>query len=160
MAIELGSMDPESGIALAQLFDQLKLSLNKQREILMLVKEIARREDRSVLEVFADSHLKDILQHNELDRSQKSQKIRHYLKQRRYPTIYEMEKRLDTHLKKLDLGNQMRLEAPKDFEGTSFTLSLTFRNLSEFQALQTRLEKLRRNSSFINLLERKTLFSD
>jgi ParB family chromosome partitioning protein len=152
MAIELGSMDSESGIAFVQLFDQLKLSLNKQREIVMLVREIARRDDTTVKGVFADSQLEDIIRHKELDRSQKSRKIRYYLKQRRFPAVFEMEQRLETHLKRLKLGDHIRLTPPKEFEGTTFTLSLNFKNLHEFQALQTRLEKLDQNPSFKKIL--------
>jgi ParB family chromosome partitioning protein len=160
MAIELGSMDSASGTAFVQLYDQLKLSLNKQREIVMLVREIARRDNMTVTGVLADSKLKDILHHEELDRSQKSQKIRYYLRQRRFPSIYAMEQKRGTHLKQLKLGNHMRLEPPKEFEGTTFTLSLHFKNLSDFQALQNRLEKLGQNPSFINIVEGKDAFSD
>ncbi len=78
MAIELGMLDCDVGIAFANLFDDLKLSLNKQREIITLIKEIAIRDDVSIMEVLQESDFLEILNDNDLDRSQKSQKIRFY----------------------------------------------------------------------------------
>ena len=45
MAVELGAMDAADAVEFTRLFQLLKLSLNKQREMLTLVKEISRRED-------------------------------------------------------------------------------------------------------------------
>ncbi len=44
MACELGRMDEEAAVALARLFRELKTGLNKQREIVTLIAEIALRE--------------------------------------------------------------------------------------------------------------------
>lgn len=160
MAIELGSMDPESGIAFAQLFDRLKLSLNKQREIVMLVREIARRENTTVMGVLAETKLQDIIRQKELDRNETTRKIRSYLRQRRFPSVWAMEQRLEIQLRQLRLGNHIRFTPPKEFESPTFSLSLSFKNLDEFRELNTRLEELGQNPRFKQIVERKDELSD
>jgi ParB family chromosome partitioning protein len=152
--IELGSLEPENGIAFAQLFDQLKISLNKQREIIMLVKEIARREKSSIKDVLEDSHLKEIMHNKKLDRSQKSRKIRYHLRQIRFPRISKTEQNFESHLKRLKLGKNIKLIPPKEFESATYVLNLTFSNLSEFNELRTQIEKLIQHPSFKKILER------
>ena len=48
MAKELESLEADCAIAFTRLFDQLKIGLNKQKEIVTLVKEIARRDGFSM----------------------------------------------------------------------------------------------------------------
>ena len=87
MAGELGILDPDSAIAFARLFDQLKLSLNKQKEILTLVDEIARRGNSSVRQVMQEPGLQKIINDKDLDRAQKARQIRSLLRQWRFPRI-------------------------------------------------------------------------
>ncbi len=121
------------GISFANLFDDLKLSLNKQREIITLIKEISIRDDISIMEVLHGSDLLEIQNDNNLDRSQKSQKIRFYLKQRRYPEITTADKKFRQNIKELKLGNNTKLVPPSNFEGATYTLKLSFNNPDELQ---------------------------
>ncbi len=78
MAKELESLETDCAIAFARLFDQLKIGLNKQKEIITLVKEIARRDGLSTQEVMEDKHFIEIMTHRDLDRGQKSRKLRSF----------------------------------------------------------------------------------
>ncbi len=133
VAIELGMFNSDIGIAFANLFDDLKLSLNKQREIITLIREISIRDDITIMEVLQESDFLAILNDNNLDRSQKSQKIRFYLKQRRYPAITAADKKFRQRIKELKLGNNIRLIPPNNFEGTTYILKLSFNNPEELQ---------------------------
>jgi len=133
VAIELGMFNCDVGIAFANLFDDLKLSLNKQREIITLIKEIAIRDDVSIMEVLQESDFLEILNDNDFDRSQKSQKIRFYLKQRRYPKITAADKKFKQNIKELKLGNNIKLVPPSNFEGAVYNLKLSFSNSKELQ---------------------------
>ena len=139
MALELAAMDEDLGSAFAHLFDDLRISLNKQREILQLVGEIALREEVPVGRVFYDDALVNILNDPDLDRSQKAQMVRVYLRRRRYPNIAEAERRFAARVKELNLGQYLKLIPPKDFEGTGFIFELRFAGLSE---LEDRLSQL------------------
>ena len=156
MALELGRLQQEAGEGFTKLFETLKLSLNKQREILTLVKEISLREDISILKVIENNILQKILTNEDLDRNQKIRKIRTYLKQRRFPVITAAEKEFEKHLKKLKLGNGIKLIPPDNFEGSTYFLKFSFRNLIELKDRKTSFDALIKNPSLRKILDRLT----
>ena len=155
MAIELDSLETVNAIAFAHLFEQLRISSNKQKEIVTLVKEIARRENIALQKVIEDERVEEIIINEELDRNQKAQKIRTILRQWRFPRITKAANTFETHRKKLKLGNDIKLIPPKEFEGTTYTLNLTFFFFSHLKALQTRLKKIIQHPVFKKIFEIK-----
>jgi ParB family chromosome partitioning protein len=153
MAGELETLDPDSAVALAGLFDQLKLSLSKQKEILTLVEEIAQREDRSVRQVMREPRLQKLINDNDLDRAQKTRQIRSLLRQWRFPRITKAEKNYQIHHKQLKLGNDIKIAPPKDFEGTTYSLTLNFTNVAQLAELKNRLDQLLVHPSFVKIVE-------
>jgi len=156
MALELGRMQQKAGEVFAKLFETLKLGLNKQREILTLAKEISLREDIPVLKVIENNILQKILTNEDLDRNQKISKIRIYLKQRRFPIITAAEKEFEKHLKKLKLGNGIKLIPPDNFEGNNYFLKISFKNLIELKDRKVNFDALIQNPSLKNILDRPT----
>ncbi len=154
MALELGKLQQDAGEGFAKLFETLKLSLNKQREILTLVKEISLREDIPILKVIESNILQKILTNEDLDRNQKISKIRIYLKQRRFPVITTAEKEFEKHLKKLKLGNGVKLIPPDNFEGSTYFLKISFKNLIELKDRKASFDAFIRNPSLKNILDR------
>jgi ParB family chromosome partitioning protein len=156
MALELGRMQQEAGEVFTKLFETLKLGLNKQREILTLAKEISLREDISILKVIENNILQKILNNEDIDRNQKISKIRFYLKQQRFPVITAAEKEFDKHLKKLKLGNGIKLIPPDNFEGRTYYLNISFRNLIELKDRKENFDAFIRNPSLRKILDRLT----
>ena len=153
MAVELEKLDPDAAVAFARLFDQLKFSLSKQKEILTLVAEIAQRENRSVRQVMKDPRFQRIIDNEDLDRTQKGRQIRSFLRQWRFPRILEAEKNYLIHHKQLKLGNDIKLIPPKDFEGTTYTLNLNFTNLADLMELRNKFDQLIVHPSFKKIVE-------
>lgn len=144
MALELGPMEKSSGIRLSKLFGYLKLGLNKQREILTTIQEIAFREHLPVNDVLNATEIQQIMAHEKWDRSQKTVHIRQYLRCRRYPSITSVESDFEARVRSLELESGVALIPPRDFEGTTFSFHLNFNNLGE---LQHRLSHLTEISS-------------
>ena len=144
MALELGQMEKSSGIDLSTLFGYLKLGLNKQREILTMIQEIALREHLTVKDILNAPELHQIMVHEKWDRSQKTVHLRQYLRRRRYPSITSVERDFEARVRSLDLESGIALVPPRDFEGTTFSFHLNFNNLGE---LQHRLSSLKETSS-------------
>jgi len=142
MAMDLKQLAPQCAMTFAQLFHELKLSLNKQREIVTLVKEIARRESVSTHRVLEDQQLQDILFDQDLDRGQRARELRAYLKQRRFPQIVKAEAMFEYRRKQLNLGNDIKLIPPKDFEGTTYTVNMSFSSIAQFKALHAKLDRM------------------
>jgi len=145
MALELEMLEKDEGAALAILFDNLKLSLNKQREIINHIKEIAIIDNISILNLLTKSHLREIADDNDLDKNQKINKIRLYLKQRRFPEITRAEKELELKIKNLKLSSNMKLIPPKNFEASTYSLILQFASMEQLRENKTALEKIIQN---------------
>lgn len=145
MALELGRLDPCCAKELAWLFEQLKVGLNKQRELLLLLEEIAERENISIQQVIAAKALQEILKNAETDRAVRRQKVRMYLRQRRFPAITKAESNYRKWVGQLKLGTHIDLIPPKDFEGETYSMTLRFNNRKELSDLKKRIEKIIRN---------------
>ncbi|MBW1893992.1 MAG: ParB N-terminal domain-containing protein [Deltaproteobacteria bacterium] len=148
MAMELGIMPSDEALAVVKLFDGLKLSLNKQREILTFIREISLRETLSILDLLEDNRLKEILNDKDLDRVQKTRMIRFNLKKRRFPAIVKIEQEFEAKRKRLNLVHGLKLIPPKNFESTEFMLTMSFKSLTDLKNLQT---------AFNNILEDSVL---
>jgi hypothetical protein len=145
MAIELGGIEHGTGIAFAEIFDELKPSLNKQREILSLSFEIAARENLPVADLIKENDFRNIISDENTDRNRKIQRIRHYLKTRRFPAIMKAEDNFRRNLKKLELTVGIKLIPPADFEGNTFIINMEFKTTSEFGELTACLNRLTKN---------------
>lgn len=154
MALELGELDPKAAEALIDLFDMLKVGLNRQRELLWLLKEIAIREDIAIPQLVAEKAMQKIWRNPELDRAVKRQRIRSYLRQRRFPSISRAEKEYEKLVKQLKLGSRINLIPPKDFEGMTYMMTLRFDNHEELYHLKERFEKIIDHPGLGKILER------
>ena len=153
MAMDLKQLAPQCAMTFAQLFNEFKLSLNKQREIVTLVKEIARREGVSMQMVLEDRQLQDIIIDQDLDRGQKARELRIYLRQRRFPQIVKAEAMFEYRRKQLSLGNEIKLIPPKDFEGTTYTVNMSFSSIAELKALHAKLYRMLQHPGLKKIIE-------
>jgi len=153
IVLELSGMSEDDAKGFIKLFNSLKLSLNMQREILTLVKEIAMREDKPILQVIDESHLKKILMDENLDKNQKTHSIRIYLKQRRFPTIVNSEKSYEKYHQKLNLERGFKLIPPTNFESPTYTLQLSFNNTTQLKGLKTAFDALVKNPYLKNIVD-------
>jgi len=145
MAMALELVKPEydqSGIRFAEIFDDLKLSLNKQREFLTLSHEISVREGISIPELINGADFENILSDEKADRNLKTSKRRQYLKARRFPVIVRAEDNFRRNLKTLALAGGIKLIPPADFEGNTFIINMEFKTISEFAELTSCLNRL------------------
>ena len=155
MANELALMDSDTAIDLCGIFSLLKLSLNKQRELISLVREIAHRQDVSIRQVLADEFLQAILNNDNLDVGHKARQIRTFLRKWRFPRITAAEEHYNFHAKKLKLGRDISLIPPRDFEGSVFTLKINFTNRAQLENRQSILDEVIQHPSFTKIIEGK-----
>ncbi len=153
MAVELGTFEKDAEITFAEIFNDLKLGLNKQRELITLVNEISLRENIPVIKVIQESGFQEILQNDELDRTKKTKTLRFYLRKRRYPSITRAEQKFEELVKELKLGNGIELIPPKNFEGNTFIIKLHFNNLKDLQDHSDTLEGILQNPILKKILE-------
>ncbi len=152
LALELHKMSKDVEDGFVKLFNVLKLSVNKQREIVTLIKEIALREDIPTAQVLEGQPLKRILNDEDLDKNQKTRKIRTYLKQRRFPAITRAEQVFEEHRQNLKLGTGIKLIPPDNFESPTYFLKFSFKDLNELKNLKEIFDPLIENSSLKKIL--------
>lgn len=155
MACEIGQLEEGPAVAFARLFRRLKTSLNKQREIVTLVSEIACREGIDSRAVLSEPGVLGVQDAEDLDRNQKTQRIRRLLRQRRFPALAAAEDHFHALRRRLKLGENLQLAPPRDFEGTRFTLTLNFERLEEVGRLRAKLDELVEHPDFKILMTGK-----
>ena len=154
-AAELARMPAEAAEALAGLFRRLKAGLNVQREILTHTREIALREGVPVRELLAAPEFTALLDEAGGDPNKTTRRVRGFLRRRRYPHLSAAEERFRTLLRELPLASGLRVQPPRDFEGTRFALQLEFETAEEARLLRGRLDRLLEHPAFGALLEGK-----
>jgi ParB family chromosome partitioning protein len=131
MARTLSTLESGLAVTLTRLFADLSLGLNKQREVLSLLQEIALREDRAMADLLRDDAIQSILSDPDADRGQRAGALRRYLRGRRYPAISRAEAAFRETAATLPLGQGIQLIPPRHFESPVYSLSIGFSSLSE-----------------------------
>lgn len=150
---DLSCLSPEEALAFFYLLEGLKLSQNKQREVIRLVQEIAAREDLQPPQVLQCEEIRAIVDSAELNWNEKGSRLRAYLKRRRFPTLVKAEERFLKELKALKLNEHVHISPPPYFEGGSHTLRMTFKNLRDFNKGRRTLDAMAKNPALKRLLE-------
>lgn len=145
MAMALGALEPEDARKILDLFQTFRFGLNRQRELLELIREIANRESVSIREVLASDDVVDILNRTDQDRPARGGALRRCLKKRRYPALTQAETAFNRLEKELALGPRVRLTPPPYFEGATFQLVLSFDTLEELNDHQQNLLTMSRH---------------
>ena len=149
-AISLGRMPLEAAGQVVGMLVEMRFGLNKQREVVTLLEEIARREGISLEAVLAAPELKTLAEGTDTDRAQRGQRLRAYLYQRRFPALSKAQRRFEDLSRQLCPDTGAQLTPPPGFESRAFQLNLTFSSRSE---LERHRETLRRLISHPNLDE-------
>jgi len=124
--------------AVLSLFRELSPTSSRQRELLELLEDLSRREEKDLITILEDKEIKAILTNEKLNPPQKTEKLYLHLKERLMPHLQTLEK----EFKKLahQLGHLgARLKAPSGFEKDSFSLELEFKDLEELRQKMTSL---------------------
>ena len=152
-AAALGQMAPEVAETLASLFVALRFGLNKQREVVELLEEIARRERRSLAEVLDEPDLAALLGDANGDRALKGQRLRAALRRRRFPALTAAERRFEVLRRRLPLTPEAQLLAPAGFEGRHYQLTLSFSSRAELARHRATLDDLLAHESLDAILD-------
>jgi len=131
-AARLAGFSHGEALCFCDLMKGLKLSQNKQIEMITLVQEIAVREELQVEEVLQSKEIVTIIDRPDLNRNEKGAALRAYLKRRRFPALTKVEAEFSKALKALKLSKEISISPPPYFEGGPYTLRMTFTNRDDF----------------------------
>lgn len=152
-AVDLSRFSSDDALSFYKLFQRLKLSQNKQKEVITYVAEIAIREAVQPGEVLQSKEIREALDHPDLNQNEKGSQIRAFLKRRRFPALVEAERRFAEDVKALKLDEHIHMTGPPYFEGGPITLRMTFRDEEAFAERRKTLERIAKNPALKRLLE-------
>ncbi|MFZ5517251.1 MAG: ParB/RepB/Spo0J family partition protein [Candidatus Zhuqueibacterota bacterium] len=116
-----------------QLFQQLKIGKNNQKEVLRLLIDISNRDEMPVSRIIDQPAFARIMTDEKLTLPVKANLVKESLKKLRYPRLSQAEMQFDLLKKKMKLPPTIRLSPPPYFEGDKFSVEFSFRNKSEFE---------------------------
>ena len=160
MVAALQKCTPPDASAVCALFVRLKPSLNKQREIYQLCREIALRDQMSISELLQEPGLKSILAATDVDANRKTALLRQALKKRRMPSLSRAREQFEREVKTLDLGKGLSLVPPAGFEGRTYRLNAAFGTLEDLRRHLDTLRKLVESPAMKRILERRHVSGD
>ena len=142
------------GLLLYRLFMKVNLSTSKQAEVIDSCCDISRRGQLLISEIISEREITEALSRNDLTLSQKGDRIRLFLRKKRFPMLTILEDRFLNLKKKLGLSKNIRFEPPPSFEGDVYSLQLNFRNVEELKSSADRVKILSENPLIKGLLEK------
>ena len=153
VVLAMSDLAHKDALALTHFFECVPMGLNKQREIMQNVKEIAIREDMEVGHVLEDVRLQTILKDDALDGNDKARQIRFYLKKRRFPRIVRVEETFNDCVRHLGLDGDVHVAPPPGFEGSTITITIRSSDLTSLKRARDKLSKALENPIVTHLFE-------
>ncbi len=150
---------PEAA-ALAEIFIALRPSLNKQREILQLCREIAAREGTDVAALLQAPELRSIIDDRDVDANRRVALLRTALRKRRMPALTRALEQFEAQVGALALGKELKLIPPAGFEGRVYRFELRFFSTADLRRQADRLRDLSEHPVMSRILERRQLDGD
>lgn len=134
MALRLMEIESDTRKYISSFFLYFDFSQSKQFEILEYLTDISARENRSLIEILQEMGWGGNRQKSTDENIVKAgEAFRRRLKERRNPIISGLEKEWKSKIKSLQLPPSISLNPPPYFEGGTYRISFTFKNLKDFQ---------------------------
>lgn len=150
-ALELAKMTIEEAAVVSDLFFELKFGKNRQREFLILLKDIAAIYQMSVEQILEKNDIQIIIKDNSLTPAVKINRIKKILTQLRYPRFSQTEENFAQIRKTLKLPPDISLIPPDFFEGKKYRLELTFERQADLEKALQLLSTENRQQQFKKL---------
>lgn len=114
------------------LFAKLQPGVNKWREVLEKVDEIAVRDNVSPRHVLGEPEIQSVLNNADLSAHEQYDAIHKQLHARRNPHLSELQRSVGLAIDKLQLDGRVKLKAPENFENDLLRVEMKFDTVDEF----------------------------
>ncbi len=124
------------------------LGQNKQKEILEDLQEISQRESIEAEEILKSREILSIQSSDKLSPLQKADRIRAWLRKRRYPSFSSWKESFDSTLRKMGWPKEIALKHSLFFEDEDISVAFGFKNKKEFEERVSKLKKMASKKEF------------
>jgi len=151
IAISFMNSSQEDRSKIFNLFDQLKLGKNRQKEFLRLLMDIKVITNKTISFILENENIQSIVQDKKLTLALKINRIKDVLKKLRYPNFTKIEEKFNCLKKELKLPPNIKFYAPPFFESEKYKFELNFKNQNEFAKLVDLLKSVADSKKLLNL---------
>ncbi len=138
---------------LSSFFIELNVSLSRQRKLFEWIVAITRRDQISIDHLLSEKPLQMLRQDSQLESRQKVSLIWQYLNKRRAPASSFFMDEYTNLIKQLKLKKNVRLLAPSNFEGQTYSLQIDFGNLDEMRGIDKELARIIKSPQLAEILK-------
>jgi ParB/RepB/Spo0J family partition protein len=128
----------------------IPLSSNNQKELLVNIYEILKRDNISLKTLLTKQDIKKIIESEEFSALEKAKKIREIIKDMRYPLLSNWEVAYKDWIRELKLPSSIKIIHDKFFEKEGLNLSIKFRNPEELENNLKKMLKICKKEGFRN----------
>lgn len=129
------------------------LGQNKQKELLEDLHEISLRDGVSAQEFLISEGMGKILHSEKLSPLQKSDRIRQWLRQKRYPRLSSRRKAFKQALRKSGWPEDISIEPSPFFEEEAMTVQFRFKDKEGLRSLLARLQQISSKKEFAEVFK-------
>jgi len=157
LSIALG-LDAISSPPLAKrliaVFEQLRPTLNQQKDILQWVQDLVRIDPVGSAALLSDEACRNVLTDGDLDRPRKIRGLMDILRRRRFPVMASFGNQYRQKMRELTLPQGMSLIPPEDFEADRHRVVLDFQSLAQLEIQIAGLHALARDPDFLSMINK------
>ena len=113
-------------LALFEIIDYLQLSVGNQKKLVGICRELAKRENCTILHLLGNAEIRAILDHPEANPPQKAANLLRHLTERQFPQLSAAEERFRQFTAGLHLPKGAALNHTQSFEDDKLQLTLEF----------------------------------
>ena len=129
-------------LEMVRLFNRVNLSSSKQSEIIESCRDISIRDGVSVTDIISDCIAKPLLKEDGLTLTQKGDRIRQAIREKRFPSLCRRQKQFQALKKRLQLPPGINIEPPPFFEGDQYRMTISFRTAEELNDAVNRIKPM------------------
>ncbi len=144
VARELVALPFTDRLALFETIDLLQLSFSNQKKLTAACRELARRDNSSIIAVLSSPDIESILNHQEANPPQKTSNLMAVLTAKRYPRLTEAEDAFRRFTDSLKLPQNVAISHAPAFEKDTLTLTVSFKDkdtlIRKWEAIKSAME--------------------
>ena len=149
--------DRESQDAVERVFNILRPGINKWRDLLDLIDDLAKRERQPPANILSQQEIQAMLKGKEAPSPDLYDTVHQFLHDQRNPFLSGLQKKLVRILDQLQLAPGTRVRTPENFETEEIKIELDFKNEKEFSGQVKKLSEAGRSKALTDLIR---LFKD
>lgn len=142
VAVDLSGFDHQTQTCFYPFFSEFKMSVSKQKEFILMAREIAARERCSICEVLTDTSQVNQANRDITDSNARFNCIRNYLHERRYPDMTRIVRQHEALVSGLKIPDGMKLVVPEALEGRTYQIQIMFQSLNDLKKHREKIEQL------------------